>query len=116
MSEFLTKQGDGAASCPSCPETTNAVAAPQHRHPDHTVHLRRLNRVKGQLEGIQGMIEARRYCPDIINQLKAAKAGIAAMEAEIFKTHLRACVRDAFTKSDSFQAETKIEEIMKMVF
>ena len=85
-------------------------------HPDHTVHLKRLNRVKGQLDGIQGMIEDRRYCPDIINQLKAAQAGLDAMRAEIFKTHLRACVKDAFRLKDPFQTETKIEEVMKMIF
>ena len=90
--------------------------AAQHSHPDHRVHLKRLNRVKGQLSGIHAMIDERRYCLDILQQLKAARAGLAAMEAEIFKTHLRGCVKDAFHSRDPFHAESKVEEIMKILY
>jgi CsoR family transcriptional regulator, copper-sensing transcriptional repressor len=113
MSKVLSEKKSAAPHL-SC-HGAGASAGP-HQHPDHSAHLKRINRVKGQLEGIQNMIEERRYCPDIINQLKAAGAGIGAIEADIFKTHLRACVRDAFSSNDSLQVETKIEEIMKMVF
>ncbi len=110
------RSAKGAAGNQFCHPAQDRTASPSASPPDHSIHLRRLNRVKGQLEGIQGMIENNRYCPDIINQLKAARAGLAAMEAEIFKTHLRACVKDAFHSDDAFQVETKIEEIMKMIF
>jgi DNA-binding FrmR family transcriptional regulator len=100
---------------PSC-HGGAAEAGSVHQHPDHSTHLRSLNRVRGQLEGIQNMVLDRRYCPDIITQLKAAKAGIEAVEAQIFKTHLRSCVRAAFSSEDSLQTETKIDEIIKMIF
>ena len=83
---------------------------------DHTPQLKRLNRVRGQLEGIQNMILERRYCPEIVNQLKAARAGLQAIEGEILKTHLRGCVRESFLSRDALHVEAKIEEIMKMVF
>jgi len=85
-------------------------------HPDHSIHLKRLSRVKGQIEGIEKMILEKRYCPDIINQVKAASAALKAVEAEIFKAHLRGCVKSAFRSQDSFESEDKIQEIMKMVF
>ncbi|QDK47382.1 hypothetical protein DOM22_05580 [Bdellovibrio sp. ZAP7] len=87
-----------------------------HDHPDHSIHLKRLHKVKGQIEGIEKMILDQRYCPDIINQVKAASAALRAVEAEIFKSHLRGCVKDAFSSKDPFAAEEKIQEVMKMVF
>lgn len=85
-------------------------------HPDHSVHIKRLNRVKGQVEGIEKMILDRRYCPDIIAQLKAASAALRAVEAEVFKSHLRGCVKSAFNSEDAFESEEKIQEIIKMIY
>ncbi len=88
----------------------------QRAHPDHTRHLKRLSRVSGQINGIERMIIDKRYCPDIMTQLKAAGAALKAIEAEIFRTHLRGCVNQAFNASDELDAERKIEEIVKSVF
>lgn len=85
-------------------------------HPDHSSHLVRLKKVKGQIEGIERMIIDRRYCPDIIAQLKAASSALKSLEAEVFKTHLRNCVKQAFSAGDSFKAEEKIQEIVKLVY
>ena len=85
-------------------------------HPDHSAHIKRLNRVKGQIEGIEKMILDRRYCPDIIAQLKAASAALRAVEAEVFKSHLRGCVKSAFSGDDAFKSEEKIQEVIKMIY
>lgn len=85
-------------------------------HPSHSVHLTRINRVKGQLNGIENMINEKRYCPDIINQIKAARAALQSIEAEIFKTHLQGCVKNVLQSNDAFEAENKIQEIVKMIF
>lgn len=87
-----------------------------HDHPDHSIHIKRLNRVKGQLEGIERMILDRRYCTDIIAQLKAASAALKAVEAEVLKSHLRGCVKSAFSGNDAFKSEEKIQEIMKLIY
>ena len=92
------------------------VAGHRDHHPDHSGHIARLNRVKGQIEGIERMIVDRRYCPDIIAQLKAASSALKAIEAEVFKTHLRGCVKQAFSADDSFKSEEKIQEIVKLVY
>lgn len=93
------------------------VAGPaKHAHPDHTRHLKRINRVRGQINGIERMIVDKRYCPDIMMQLKAACAALTAIEAEIFKTHLRGCVKQVFNSVDELDSERKIDEIVKIVF
>lgn len=85
-------------------------------HPDYSSHIKRLNRVKGQIAGIERMILDRRYCADIIAQLKAASAALKAVESEVFKSHLRGCVKSAFSRNDIFKAEEKIQEIIKLVY
>lgn len=85
-------------------------------HPDHSSHLARLKRVKGQIDGIERMIVDRRYCPDIMVQLKAASSALKAIEAEVFKSHLRGCVKQAFSVDDAFKSEEKIQEIIKLVY
>lgn len=92
------------------------TASSASSHPDHTLHLKRLHRVGGQIQGIEKMILDKRYCPDIINQLKAATSALRAIEAEIFKSHLRGCVRTAFESKDVNASGAKIEEIMKIVY
>jgi len=96
--------------------TPNHDGTSHRKHPSHEAHLKRLHRVQGQLDGIEGMILAQRYCPDIIAQLRAASSALKAIEAEIFKTHLRGCVKSAFMCKDPFETNKKIEEVMKMVF
>ncbi len=106
------------------PKKTKKSKGEQHKevvgggdpHPDHSRHLTRLNRAKGQIEGIERMIVNRRYCPDIIAQLKAASSALKAIEAEIFKSHLRGCVKEAFSADDLFKSEEKIQEIVKLVY
>lgn len=85
-------------------------------NPDHSAHVKRLHRIVGQVQGIERMIGERRYCPEIIAQLKAASAALRAVEAEILKSHLRSCVKSAITGGDLFKSEEKIQEIIKMMF
>ena len=61
------------------------------------------------------MIEVRRYCPDILNQLKAASKALDAVAAEVMKTHIRGCVHSAIHSGDENDIKTKIDEIMNLV-
>lgn len=108
----------------SCHETStratsrtegDEIATKLTQHPDHAAQKKRLNRVRGQIEGIDRMITERRYCMDIITQIKAAKSALASLEAEIIEAHLRACVKVAFQAKGSVQAEEKIKEIMEFI-
>lgn len=88
----------------------------QSHHPDHSAQIIRLKKVSGQINGIEKMIQDKRYCPDIIAQLKAAASALKAIEAEILKTHLRGCVKQAFSSNDVFKSEEKIQEIIKLMY
>lgn len=91
------------------PNTSNAKAL------DHSAELKRLSRVKGQIEGIERMINERRYCPEIIQQIKAARSALKSLEASIVEGHMRHCVKQAIASRDPFVVQEKIEEVILMV-
>lgn len=97
-------------------KVTIKKAQMSHNHPDHRNQLKQLARVKGQVEGIEKMINEGRYCIDIINQLKAVSAGIKVVESAIFEGHLKSCVQAAFASSNSEEIQDKINEINKLVY
>ena len=81
--------------------------------PCHMDNMPRLNRISGQIEGIKRMIEERRYCPEIINQLRAVRSAVKAVESNILQKHLQHCVAQSF--SSQAEKDKKIEEL-KMLF
>jgi CsoR family transcriptional regulator, copper-sensing transcriptional repressor len=81
------------------------------QHPSHEAEITRINRAAGQLEGVRKMIDERRYCPDIINQLRAIQSACKSIEANILRRHLEGCVKQAFESNCSDQ---KIEELIKI--
>ncbi len=86
-----------------------------HIHPDHNKELIKLKRAKGQLDGIMKMIEENRYCPDILIQIRAAKAALQSVEHSVLKTHLEHCVHDAIKSKDNRDIDTKIHELVEMI-
>ena len=84
---------------------------PKTTHPCHHSELPKLNRIAGQIEGVKRMIEEHRYCPDILTQLRAARAAIRRVEADILESHLQSCVVDAVAGVDKKEAEKRIKEL-----
>lgn len=84
-------------------------------HPDHSLQKKRLNRVRGQIDGIERMIDERRYCPDILIQLRAAAKALQAIESEILATHIQGCVKTAIAARDEKEVVGKVEEIMNLI-
>jgi DNA-binding FrmR family transcriptional regulator len=83
-------------------------------HPDHSAAKARINRVKGQLDAVSRMIEERKYCPDILQQVRAATSALRGLEAVILRGHLRGCVKTAFQSKNAFDSDAKIEEIIQL--
>ncbi len=86
----------------------------QNHHHDYGSEMKRLNRVRGQIDGIQKMIDDHRYCPDIITQVRAARSALRAVESSIMEKHLRGCVRGAMHAKDNVEVETKIRELVQL--
>ena len=52
----------------------------------------RLNRINGQIIGINKMIEEDTYCNDVLIQLKAVENSIKSLSNHILENHLYNCV------------------------
>jgi len=83
-------------------------------HPQHSDKLPSLNRIEGQIKGIKKMIEDRRYCVDILTQLKAVKAAIHKVEQEVLRTHMQHCLINAVESKNEYEVKTKIDELMQL--
>ena len=84
-------------------------------HPSHQDQLDRLRRVEGQVKGISKMVQDRRYCVDILTQLRAARAALRKVEQGVLHTHAEHCVADALRRGDKREAEKKIAELISVV-
>jgi DNA-binding FrmR family transcriptional regulator len=87
----------------------------QHQHPAHTKELTKLNRVKGQLEGVMKMITEERYCPDILVQLKAISSSVKAIERSVLQTHMEHCVTDAINAKNIKEVNKKTSELVELL-
>ena len=77
--------------------------------------LKRLKRVEGQVRGIAGMVEADRYCIDVVTQIAAARAALRRVEEEVLRDHVAHCVEHAITSGDKAEQRRKIAELMDVV-
>ena len=86
--------------------------------PNATTHdetLHRLRRIAGQVQGIQRMIDERKYCIDILTQIQAARSALRAVELQILKKHVDHCVRDAFASGSPAEADRKMDELLRVM-
>lgn len=84
-------------------------------HPTHDETLQRLRRINGQVQGIQRMINERKYCVDIITQIQAARSALRAVELQILEKHMSHCVSDAFASGSTRDADEKVGELLRIL-
>jgi DNA-binding FrmR family transcriptional regulator len=89
---------------------TNATST-VHRA-DKQKLLKRLKRVEGQVRGIARMIEADRYCVDVLTQVAAVRSALDAMALQMLRDHTHGCVQGAIR---SGRGEAAIDELLVVV-
>ena len=84
-------------------------------HPDHKKEITRIKRIKGQLDGIQKMIERGEYCINILHQTKAVSSAVHSLEVALLEKHIQHCISDAFCPDhDRKDREKKIQELLSL--
>ncbi len=111
MSTTKTKKSAKLSSKPP----TEKCCETHSEHPDHSEFLPRLNRIEGQLAGIQKMIKDGRYCVDILVQFRAVMAATRSIEVSIFERHLQHCLRSALLSKDKSEVDEKIKELTDLL-
>jgi DNA-binding FrmR family transcriptional regulator len=62
-------------------------------------YLRRLRKIEGQVRGLQKMIEADTWCPDVVTQVASATRALQEIAVGLLSDHLRHWVTQAVHSS-----------------
>ncbi len=76
--------------------------------------LKRLSYIEGHLKGIRGMIEADKYCPEVLKQTYAVRRAIEAMERKMLDGHLHHCVVEGIRDGREEQVITELLELYEL--
>lgn len=74
---------------------------------------RRLNKIEGQVRGINKMVQEDKYCIDILTQISAIQSALDKVGLELLTEHTRHCLGDDSIGPKGKQA--KAEELVKAV-
>jgi CsoR family transcriptional regulator, copper-sensing transcriptional repressor len=77
--------------------------------------LRRLGRIEGQVRGLARMVEADRYCIDVVTQISAVRAALRRVEQEVLRDHVGHCVEHAIASGDRRAQRRKIAELIDVL-
>jgi DNA-binding FrmR family transcriptional regulator len=73
-------------------------------------YLARLRKIEGQVRGLQHMIEADRWCPEVVTQVASATRALQEVAVGLLNDHLQHCVMAAAKASDA-DGQARLEEV-----
>jgi DNA-binding FrmR family transcriptional regulator len=77
--------------------------------------LKRLGRIGGQVGGVARMVEADRYCIDVVTQISAVRAALRRVEEEVLADHVAHCVDAAIRSGDRDEQRRKVAELIEVL-
>jgi len=75
----------------------------------------RLSKIQGQVEGIRRMRVDGRPCTEILDQITAARAALAATAILVLEEHLRAGVGGASSRAPSGDGEREVLDVVRRI-
>ncbi len=73
--------------------------------------INHLHRIKGQVEGIERMVEANKYCVDVITQSLAVEKSLQGFNADLLENHL---TEHASFQFSHHQSQKAVKELVKI--
>jgi DNA-binding FrmR family transcriptional regulator len=80
----------------------------------HEATVKRLNKIEGQVRGVNRMVQEERYCIDILSQVQAIKSALAKVEDLILHDHAAMCVEAAIKSGDEEEQREKFSELVDL--
>ena len=74
---------------------------------------KRINRIEGQVRGINRMIDEDRYCIDVLTQVSAVQSALDALALKLLEHHLHGCVQHAVRSGDGDHAIAEALEVIR---
>lgn len=81
----------------------------------HEEEMVRLNRIAGQIRGVQKMIHDERYCIDILTQITSIQGAVKAVGENILERHLKGCVKQSFSIGNKEDRTKKVDEVIQVL-
>lgn len=75
---------------------------------------KRINIIKGQLEGLARMVEADEYCMDLLNQSLAIQNSLKSLDSVLFERHVKTHVAHQM-KTEEDKAVEELTDLFKRV-
>jgi len=75
----------------------------------------RLRRIRGQVEGIERMVEDDRYCIDVLTQISAAQAALDKVALGLLDDHTRHCVIEAGADERAEKTEEMLAAVGRLL-
>ena len=72
----------------------------------------RLNRIEGQIRGINKMVNSDRHCDDIMIQIAAVTKSLKSLGQEILKEHMNTCMVNDI-KNNNLETINEVMELFK---
>lgn len=77
-------------------------------------YLARLRKIEGQVRGLQRMIAADTWCPDVVVQVASATRALQEVAVGLLNDHLAHCVAGAARSSDA-EGEAALAEVAGII-
>lgn len=74
--------------------------------------MKRLNRIEGQVKGIQRMIQEEKTCVDVLTQVAAVRAAINKVGGLILQKHSKECMLNSLNSENK---EEVLDELMDTI-
>src|SRR5215831_81403 len=101
MTTIASRNGHGAGACSPPIRSGTARRTARGYASGKDDYLRRLRKVEGQVRGLQKMIEADTWCPDVVIQVASVTRALQEVAVGLLTDHLRHCLMDAAHRSSA---------------
>jgi len=81
--------------------STCCIDKKAHHNDDLKKKLKnRLNRIEGQVRGVNKMIEEDIYCDDILTQISSIRSALSGTATLLLEAHMKSCVIEQIKNGD----------------
>jgi DNA-binding FrmR family transcriptional regulator len=88
----------------------------KHRSEKEYIDLmNRLKRIEGQVRGLQKMLEANAYCPDILVQVSAVNCALNSFSKTLLASHIRTCVVEDIRSGHEETIDELVDTLQKVM-
>ena len=75
---------------------------------------KRLNKITGQINGVNKMINENRYCGEVLTQIAAIESALKEVGYLVLQDHMKSCVSDDIKHNDFSSLEEALEICKKL--